>query len=56
MTQDEGRQTLWVRQVATTGNVQVVPSAPHGYLGLTFSRDGDYIYYAVLERQDFPVL
>jgi TolB protein len=56
VTQDEGRQSLWVRQVATSGIVQVVPPSPNGYLGLTFSRDGEYIYYAVLERQDFSVL
>jgi eukaryotic-like serine/threonine-protein kinase len=54
--------SLWVRQTATGGNVQVLPSSNDVYIGLTFSPDGDYIYYtrflsrviSVVERM--PVL
>ena len=42
--EDEGKQSLWVRQVATESNVQLVPPADTKYLGLTVSRDGDYVY------------
>lgn len=42
---DAGQQSLWVRQVATTSNVQIVPPADVVYGGLTFSADGNYIYY-----------
>jgi eukaryotic-like serine/threonine-protein kinase len=47
---DGGQQSLWVRQVATTSNVQIVASAETAYLGLTFSRDGDYVYYVTRDR------
>ncbi len=47
----EGDKTsLWVRQVATAGNVQIVKPAEVRYLGLTFSPDGDYVYYVVLDN------
>src|SRR5215813_13733628 len=46
---DFGKQSLWVRQVNTTSNVQIVPPAEVRYLGMTFSRDGDYVYYVTRE-------
>jgi Tol biopolymer transport system component/DNA-binding winged helix-turn-helix (wHTH) protein len=42
---DSGQQSLWLRQVATGSNVQITPKAEVDYSGITFSRDGDYIYY-----------
>ncbi len=43
--EEDGKRNLWVRQVATTSDVQIVPAANVNYLGLTFSNDGNYIYY-----------
>jgi Tol biopolymer transport system component len=40
-----GAQSLWVRQVNTNSNVEIVPPAEVSYRGLTFSPDGDYVYY-----------
>jgi eukaryotic-like serine/threonine-protein kinase len=42
---ETGQPGIWVRQVATSSNVQIVPPADVGYVGLTFSRDGNYVYY-----------
>ena len=42
----EGLQSLWLRQIATTSNVEIVPPAGVRYVGLTFSPDGNHIYYA----------
>lgn len=42
----DGQQSLWLRQIATTSNVEVVPPANVRYTGLTFSHDGNHIYYA----------
>jgi Tol biopolymer transport system component/tRNA A-37 threonylcarbamoyl transferase component Bud32 len=50
---DLGRQSLWVRQVATTSNIQVVPPKQMRYAGLTFSPDGNYIYY-VAQNENVP--
>ena len=44
--EDEGQQSLWLKQAATGSNVQLLPPATGPrYRGLTFSRDGDYLYY-----------
>ncbi|HXY13167.1 MAG TPA: protein kinase [Terriglobales bacterium] len=44
------RQTLWVRQVGSGSDVQIVPAADVRYGGLTFSRDGDFLYVTQGER------
>src|SRR5712664_4807239 len=47
-----GRETLWVRQVGTGSDVQIVPPANVVYGGLIFSRDGDFLYVAQSESKD----
>jgi eukaryotic-like serine/threonine-protein kinase len=42
---EAGTQGLWVRQTATSSNVLIVPPDEGYYVGLTFSRDGNYIYF-----------
>ena len=49
---DAGRQSLWVRQVATTSNVQIVPPDEVVYRGLTFTPDRNYVYYVVQEKNN----
>jgi Tol biopolymer transport system component/predicted Ser/Thr protein kinase len=44
-------ESLWVRQVAG-GEVQVAPPADVSYLGLTYSRDGDFLYAVRSEGKD----
>ena len=46
------RETLWVRQVGTGSDVQIVPPADVRYGGLTFSRDGDFLYVTQSESKD----
>jgi eukaryotic-like serine/threonine-protein kinase len=48
--EDSGTQSLWVRQVATANNVQIVAPAETQYFGMTFSTDGNYIYYVVARK------
>jgi Tol biopolymer transport system component len=43
---DAGAQSLWIRQVATASNVQIVPPADARYDGVAFSPDGNYVYYS----------
>ena len=47
---EAGRQGLWIRQIATASNVNILPPAEVNYLGLTFSRDGNYVYYVRREQ------
>src|SRR5215208_5427862 len=49
---DGGRESLRVRQVATSSDLIVVPSAESVYIGLTFSPDGDYLYYVTLSTRN----
>jgi Tol biopolymer transport system component len=43
---ESGKSGLWLRQVATTSNVAIVPPAEVEFHGVTFSPDGNYVYYS----------
>ena len=47
---ENGQQSLRVRQVSTNSDVQIVPPSDVQYAGLTFSHDGDFIYYVAAEK------
>jgi eukaryotic-like serine/threonine-protein kinase len=51
---NEGRQSLMVRQISTGSDVQVVEPG-HSFSGARFSPDGDYIYYSRREGNTVPV-
>ena len=42
---DNGQQSLWLRNIPTSSNTQVVGPAPVTYIGLRFSPDGNYLYF-----------
>jgi len=42
---DGDQQSLWVRNVATKSDVQVLPTDALHFAGLSFSPDGNYIYF-----------
>ncbi len=46
---DAGNQSLLVRQVIIANSIEIVPPANVVYRGLTFSPDGNLIYYVVQE-------
>ena len=48
--EDGGKQSLWVRQVANANNVLIVAPAEVEYFGMTFSPDGNYIYYVAAPK------
>lgn len=47
--EDAGRQSILVRQVATSRDSQIVAPSESQYGGLTYSPDGDYVYYLYQE-------
>lgn len=53
---DAGQQSLWVKQVATAGNVQIVAPADVSYQGLAFSPDGNYVYYNLWDKKHVGVI
>jgi eukaryotic-like serine/threonine-protein kinase len=42
---DNGLQSLWLRNVATGSDTQVIPPSPSNYASLAFSSDGNHIYF-----------
>ncbi len=42
-----GKQSLWIRQTETLSTVQILAPADVSFQGLTFSPDGNYLYYVV---------
>ncbi len=45
-----GKQNLWMRQVATSSNVQILPPSDLQPTGLIFSPDGNYLYYLAIDK------
>jgi serine/threonine protein kinase/Tol biopolymer transport system component len=50
--EENGLQSLWLRHIATATNKEVVSPAATRYDGLTFSPDGNYIYFVRREEGD----
>ena len=44
-TSEDGENSLWIRQMMTNSNVQIIPRSKAMYRGLTFSPDGNYLCY-----------
>jgi eukaryotic-like serine/threonine-protein kinase len=42
---DNGLQSLWLRNVPTGSDTQVIPPAASSYISLIFSPDGNYVYF-----------
>jgi serine/threonine protein kinase len=49
VTDDAGQQSLWLENIATSSNTQVIVPGPFEYQGLRFSPDGNYLYFLRLE-------
>jgi len=48
--EDAGQQSIWVRQVATSSNVEIVPRTEATYANFSFTHDGNYIYFNKREK------
>jgi len=42
---DTGKQSLWIKHIATNSNVQLVLPQNASFTAISFSNDGNYIYY-----------
>ncbi|MGA7629284.1 MAG: protein kinase, partial [Terriglobales bacterium] len=43
--EDKGLQSLWLRNIPTNSNTQVMPPEAVEYVGVRFSPDGNYLYF-----------
>ena len=53
---DRSQQSLYIRQVSTANDKLIVPAAPVGFWGMTFSPDGTELYYALKQNLDAGTL
>ncbi len=53
---DAGQQSVWVRQALTSQERQIVPPARTDIYGVTFTRDGNYLYYVSQEQNHLAML
>jgi dipeptidyl aminopeptidase/acylaminoacyl peptidase len=53
---DRSSQSLYIRQVSTANDKQIVPPARVGFFGMAFSPDGNELYYAVKANLDAGTL
>lgn len=51
-TTESGKDSLWVRQVSTGSLVKIVPDLEAKIGGTTFSRDGEFVFYSLFEKDD----
>ena len=42
---DAGQRTLWIRNIATNTDTQILTAVPSDYVGLSFSPDANYLYF-----------
>jgi serine/threonine protein kinase len=42
---DAGQRTLWIRNIATNTDTQILTAVPSAYVGLSFSPDANYLYF-----------
>jgi eukaryotic-like serine/threonine-protein kinase len=42
---DAGQRTLWIRNIATNTDTQILTAVPNDYVGLSFSPDANYLYF-----------
>ena len=53
--EENGLQSLWLRHIPTGSNTQVVAPAATRYDGLTFSPDGNYIYFVRRDEDEHTI-
>jgi Tol biopolymer transport system component/DNA-binding winged helix-turn-helix (wHTH) protein len=47
-----GRQSIWLRQIETSENIQIVPPGDVSYVGLAISHDGNALYFVRRDPAD----
>lgn len=53
---DAGQQSVWLRQIATNKELQIVPPEGTDIYGLTFTRDGNYVFYVSQKQNQLAIL
>jgi len=51
----QNKQSIWLRQLETSENIQIVPPTDDQYLGMATSRDGNSLYFVRRALSDPPI-
>lgn len=51
---ENGKESLWVRQVGNAGSLEIVPPNDGHFQGLAFSPDGSFIFYGYVAADSSP--
>ena len=54
-TETGGKQSLWLRQLDSSENIQIVPPSDHQYIGLAVSHDGKALYFVRKPLKNPPI-
>ena len=49
---DAGKVSIWIRQISTGSDVQIVPPSDLRNAGTTISNDGEFVYYIGINREN----
>jgi eukaryotic-like serine/threonine-protein kinase len=52
VTEESGKQTLWLRHIATSANAPIIPASDVTYGGVSFSPDGNHVYYSAMDQNE----
>ena len=52
---DAGKQSIWLKNLATNSNVELVAPKEAAYPAITFSKDGDFIYFVQNNGELFQI-
>jgi len=47
---EDGQQSLWMRQIATGSNVQIAPPSGDNYVALAFSPDANFVFFSRIQQ------
>jgi eukaryotic-like serine/threonine-protein kinase len=50
--EEAGQQSVWIGQVAASSQVQIVAPAAVQYRGLIFTRDGEFLYFVAIDKNN----
>ncbi|MCM3903069.1 MAG: protein kinase [Pyrinomonadaceae bacterium] len=50
--EEAGQQSVWIGQVAASSQVQIIAPAEVQYRGLSFTRDGEFLYFVAVDKSN----
>jgi eukaryotic-like serine/threonine-protein kinase len=52
VSEEAGQQSVWMGQVVASSQVQIIPPAAVQYRGLTFTPDGEFLYFVAVDQNN----